>query len=635
MAGAGAIRAGKAFVEIDLKDNVRAGLAKVGRQINAFAEQVNFLGLSLAGAGGGLLGGLTGAGVAFAKTGSEIADLSARTGVAAESLQGLLFAARQTGASADDLEAGLRNLSKTITRADEDGRSAAEALARLGISTDELVGLAPDDAFRRIADSLAAIDDPAKRSTAAMAVFGKAGTKLLPTIENGARGLDDFAARAKDLGIVLSNDAVKMADALGDALDEARDAIRGLVNAAGSSLAPALLKVVEAITSITAGLSKYVAENPRVVTNFALLAGGVVGVGVALVGVSTALSGLLALAGGIVAVMSTPLGLVGTGLAGITAATIGLTADVEALAERGARAFRALGDDAERTFGAILDALRNNDWEGAAEIAAAGITLAFSRAFGEIRRGLEAIRTEVAVGTSDASISGYLGKRLDEAASGNLFGEDGSLFGIIDVPNLLGDDKKLFGVDLRKAIIGIDANAQGLGKAIDERTKLENQALRDSLTKIDATISSGIDSGVQQAADALEKAIADSASRVAQNRLADDGLKAFEDELRRVAEGANISDGWTVKGDAGDFGPGLAEYARQLELLAASMPATLEAATGAISSRGTFYGPDAASLSGGSVAAIEKIGTTTQRLLDEAKKIREGIGNLDGDSLGN
>ncbi|MBL0869243.1 MAG: phage tail tape measure protein [Phycisphaerales bacterium] len=633
MSNASAIRAGKAVVEIGLKDNVRAGLNAMSKRLSDFAGTVNALGISFAGVGTAILGGLGGAGVAFAKAGSEVADLSARTGVGVEALQALLFAARQSGASAEDLEAALRNLSKTITRADEDSVSAADALARLGISTDALVGMAPDAAFRSIADALASIDDPAQRSTAAMAVFGKSGTKIIPMLARGSRGLDDFAARAKALGIVLSDDAVKLADELGDKLDEVQDALRGAANAAGAALAPAMVKALDAVSSVVGAFSKFLADNPRAVKDLALIAGGAAAVGAALTAAGVAMAGLVSVGGALFAVMGSPLGMIATALGGITAATIGLTTNIEDLAERGAKAFRALGDDAEKTFKAILDALKNSDWQGAAEIAAAGVALAFERAFGEIRKGLESIRTEVAVGTSDASISGYLGKRLDEAVSGNLFGEDQSLFGLIDVPNIWGEDKKAFGVDLRKAVIGLDANAQGLGKAIDERTKLENQAMRDSLTKIDATISSGIDAGVQRAADALEKAIADSASRVASNRLADNGLAEFDAALRAVAEGAFPSDGWTVKGDGMDFGPGLSEYAAKLQQMAADIPAVLEAATSAISPRGTFFAGDAALMGGGSVGAIERISDRAEKIYAELREIKRNTGQSE-DGIG-
>ena len=56
MAGRNQIRAGKAYVEIALKDKVRGGLRRVAARLRAFGSTVGAIGAGLAGAGTAIAG---------------------------------------------------------------------------------------------------------------------------------------------------------------------------------------------------------------------------------------------------------------------------------------------------------------------------------------------------------------------------------------------------------------------------------------------------------------------------------------------------------------------------------------------------------------------------------------------------
>lgn len=206
---AAAIKAGKAYVELAIKENARAELA-------TFKGKLMSWGSSLAGAAAPLAVALAavGAGVAasvkkFMDFGSAINDMSARTGVAATDLQHLQFAAEQTGASASELEAGMR------------------AMARGGFDVAK---------FEQIGESIAAIEDPTERAAKAMEVFGKSGTKLLPMFAE----MKSLRAASEALGPILTADEVKMADELGDAFGALGEALKRAMLQIGAPFGPIL-----------------------------------------------------------------------------------------------------------------------------------------------------------------------------------------------------------------------------------------------------------------------------------------------------------------------------------------------------------------------------------------------------------
>ena len=84
-------------------------------------------------------------------------------------------------------------------------RPAADALARIGLTVNDLKGLKPEDQFQRIADGLNAVEGPTVRAATAMELFGKSGTQLLPMLST----LREVRAEAQARGLVPTDQAVK------------------------------------------------------------------------------------------------------------------------------------------------------------------------------------------------------------------------------------------------------------------------------------------------------------------------------------------------------------------------------------------------------------------------------------------
>jgi hypothetical protein len=319
------VRAGKAFVEIVLRDQLAAGLKRAAAQLRGFATLTGAIGAGLTASSGAILGPLAAAISQFSSIGSAVADMSARTGMSAEGLTALGYAASMTGASLEDVEKGIRKMQQNIADAASGSKSAAKALAALGLSAAELAGLSPEQQMQKIADGLARIQDPAMRTAAAMDIFGKSGTSLLPMMADGSAGMAAYAKEAERLGLVMSTEDASAADALGDATDRMRGTLRGLTLQIGAALAPAVTDLANRITACIATVSKFVKEHRNLVVTIAKTAvglgvagGAFVGIGMAALMASYVLQGFAAVSTAMGSVMGRVAGRISSAISVVT-----------------------------------------------------------------------------------------------------------------------------------------------------------------------------------------------------------------------------------------------------------------------------------------------------------------------------
>jgi hypothetical protein len=198
----------------------------------------------------------------------QLGNLADQLGVSFEFIQTLEEAANRSGVSVETLAGSMTRLQKTLAGADEESKQAQAALGRLGVSIEELNGLSQQDQIRLIGDRLQAIEDPAKRTAAAMALFGKSGAALLPFFNNlgpaandierlgGAlseidRGrIDDFGAGLDALGVASSRlgellvlPFVGLGEGIAQGTAEFLGGINAIVEPIGNILEPVLSNV--------------------------------------------------------------------------------------------------------------------------------------------------------------------------------------------------------------------------------------------------------------------------------------------------------------------------------------------------------------------------------------------------------
>lgn len=256
-------RAGLPVFTQSLK-NVGGALGGVGSAVGESSAKLLGLGATL---------GITGAALGvlasnYADATGAIGDTAERTGASRERLQQLGFAAQLTGSSAETMAGALMKMNLAVGNATKGSKELREMFSGLGINLKNTDGSlkSTDEQFNIFVDRISKIKDPSLQAQAAVKIFGKSATELLPLIRSGSAGLGQMTAEAARLGIVLSDDAVRQGEEFGDVLDTLKFALRGAGNVIGTALVPQLSKMA---TWLTETIVKYRPQIEAFATSFA------------------------------------------------------------------------------------------------------------------------------------------------------------------------------------------------------------------------------------------------------------------------------------------------------------------------------------------------------------------------------
>lgn len=176
-------------------------------------------------------------------------ELAEQLGTNARALQGMQFAAVASGVKMEQLETGLSKFSQKMGEAADGSKDVIESLNALGVKNLDVQGkLRPTEALlQEVAAAITAIDDPARRSAAAVDFFGKTGTKMLPLLGEIAKGSDNLAAAAERAGAMIDAKTIKALDELSDRSAQSSLKVRALFANLGAPIATAALDAVNKV----------------------------------------------------------------------------------------------------------------------------------------------------------------------------------------------------------------------------------------------------------------------------------------------------------------------------------------------------------------------------------------------------
>ncbi len=386
MANSQAIRAGRAFVELFANDKrLVRGLKAASAKLKAWGAGVTAMGRKVFAGGLALAAPLAAATKTFAAMGDTVAKMSLRTGVSAESLSELGFAAEQSGSDLQTLEKGVRTMQRSITDAGRGLSTQVDALEDLGLKYEDLADLSPEQQFKLFADHLSRIEDLSKRAALAMMLLGRAGTQLLPLMQDGAAGIEALQKQARELGLTISTEDANAAAALTDAMNILWRVFKQGVFVIGSALGPLLKEFAERAARIIKTVFDWVKQNKElIVTIFkvavAMMAGGAAlmvlggllsGLGTVfgmLAGIVTGVGSALGVIGTVLGAILTPVGMVVTAIAALAAYLLYVSGVGEQALGWLGRQFNALKETALAAWRGISDALAAGDIALAAKV---------------------------------------------------------------------------------------------------------------------------------------------------------------------------------------------------------------------------------------------------------------------------
>jgi hypothetical protein len=220
----------------------------------------------------------------------NLGNLADRLGVSFQFIQVLEDAAKRSGSSVDSVAFAFTRLQRTLAGADEESKKVVRALRSVGLAVEDIEGKGAEEQYRIIGDALLRIEDPAKRSAAAIELFGRSGATLLPFFKNLPKAADDFErfgggldaldkARIDSFGEgvdALNRSLTRFGEValtpfagLGEGAARAASqfvaAASAVVDLVGTLLTPALDQLGAAITAVT-GVFGVFAEAVRVIT---------------------------------------------------------------------------------------------------------------------------------------------------------------------------------------------------------------------------------------------------------------------------------------------------------------------------------------------------------------------------------
>lgn len=221
--------------------NVGSAIGGVGSAVGESRDKLLGLGAAL---------GVTSAAIGlfingYADATGAIGDTAERTGISRERFQELGFAAKLTGSSSEVLAGALQKMNLNVGAATKGSKELKDMFSGLGINIRDAGGKlkSTDALFDTFVDRISRIKDPSLQAQAAVKVFGKSATELLPLLKGGKAGIQGMADEARRLGVVISDDAVRDGEAFGDILDTLKSSLGGVGNIIGAALVPELSRL--------------------------------------------------------------------------------------------------------------------------------------------------------------------------------------------------------------------------------------------------------------------------------------------------------------------------------------------------------------------------------------------------------
>ncbi|HQJ24921.1 MAG TPA: hypothetical protein PLW63_06245, partial [Bacillota bacterium] len=178
----------------------------------------------------------------------ELLTMSAKTNIAVESLQEMEYASRLVDVELGTMTGSMSKLVKSMDNAKE-GSSAFDTL---GIKVRDSGGQLRDQqtVWYETIDALGKVENETERNAIAMQIFGKSAMELNPLIKAGGEELKKLGQEARDLGVVLSEEAVNQAGKFDDMMQRLQATTKALATNVGVAVMPAFEAIIGAATSI-------------------------------------------------------------------------------------------------------------------------------------------------------------------------------------------------------------------------------------------------------------------------------------------------------------------------------------------------------------------------------------------------
>lgn len=190
-------------------------------------------------------------GLKAAKAADDLADLSMVTNIGVEDLQAYAYVGDILGTDLETITGAQTKLTRSIAEAHAGNKDAIQSFQELGVSIYDAEGnlRTADDVFWDVLDALGKIEDPVLRDALAMQLMGKSAQDLNPLIKAGSEEIQKYMDKAKELGLVMSEDQVAALANLNDSWSTLKFQFGAVGNVIAATLAPALQDLIDNVSA--------------------------------------------------------------------------------------------------------------------------------------------------------------------------------------------------------------------------------------------------------------------------------------------------------------------------------------------------------------------------------------------------
>ena len=237
-------------IKITATDKTQKAFNSVNGNLAGMNKGVNML----KGAFGALAGAMAlRAFVNFANQQLKMADtigkMATKLQISTEALQTFRFAGEQSGETMQTMDNNLIKFAKNLGEAQTGIGLAKRELEILGISLKDSSGnfKSHEQILNEVADAYKNMDNPARKMSSAMALFGRSGHVMVNMLSDGAEGLAKLRQQLVDTGGIIENDFIRDAEDANDAMNRLSKTFGALATKLIADVAPAILDVTETI----------------------------------------------------------------------------------------------------------------------------------------------------------------------------------------------------------------------------------------------------------------------------------------------------------------------------------------------------------------------------------------------------
>lgn len=146
--------------------------------------------------------GLSAMAVAGAEVVHELAMVSAKTGIGIQDLQALKAAGSTVGLGLDGMVTAFRKFDQALTGIGRGSSAAQVTLKALGVTA-----TSNKEALEQVAEAFKGMEDGPAKAADAVALFGRSGLNMIPFLNKGKEGLEEFNKMVDAYGPKIGKDA--------------------------------------------------------------------------------------------------------------------------------------------------------------------------------------------------------------------------------------------------------------------------------------------------------------------------------------------------------------------------------------------------------------------------------------------